>query len=280
MYIMLKLLSLIGSVIDKTQKDHVTAFSAQTAFFTVLSFFPFVIAILALMRFFPITPTDLIHLAKYYLPEQYSSSLIAIINSLYGRITTFYMSFTVITLFWSASKGILAIANGLNTIHEIEEKRNYFVLRFISSIYIAIISIAVLVGLVALLFGNTLVNQLFTFEPVLENQRLVFTCIRFVISFSVFFLVFISVYRFLPSENLKFKEVLPGALFSTIGWMVLSLFFSLYFDNFKFFSIMYGGLTSILLTLFWLYFCMMCLFIGAEINQFFIVDKKKKNVRH
>ncbi|MGI6499552.1 MAG: YihY/virulence factor BrkB family protein [Anaerostipes sp.] len=277
---MLKLLSLIGSVIDKTQKDHVTAFSAQTAFFTVLSFFPFVIAILALMRFFPITPTDLIHLAKYYLPEQYSSSLIAIINSLYGRITTFYMSFTVITLFWSASKGILAIANGLNTIHEIEEKRNYFVLRFISSIYIAIISIAVLVGLVALLFGNTLLNQLFTFEPVLENQRLVFTCIRFVISFSVFFLVFISVYRFLPSENLKFKEVLPGALFSTIGWMVLSLFFSLYFDNFKFFSIMYGGLTSILLTLFWLYFCMMCLFIGAEINQFFIVDKKKKNVRH
>ncbi|MDD3745487.1 MAG: YihY/virulence factor BrkB family protein [Anaerostipes sp.] len=277
---MLKLLSLIGSVIDKTQKDHVTAFSAQTAFFTVLSFFPFVIAILALMRFFPITPTDLIHLAKYYLPEQYSSSLIAIINSLYGRITTFYMSFTVITLFWSASKGILAIANGLNTIHEIEEKRNYFVLRFISSIYIAIISIAVLVGLVALLFGNTLLNQLFTFEPVLENQRLVFTCIRFVISFSVFFLVFISVYRFLPSENLKFKEVLPGALFSTIGWMVLSLFFSLYFDNFKFFSIMYGGLTSILLTLFWLYFCMMCLFIGAEINQFFIVAKKKKNVRH
>ncbi|MDD4370652.1 MAG: YihY/virulence factor BrkB family protein [Anaerostipes sp.] len=277
---MLKLLSLIGSVIDKTQKDHVTAFSAQTAFFTVLSFFPFVIAILALMRFFPITPTDLIHLAKYYLPEQYSSSLIAIINSLYGKITTFYMSFTVITLFWSASKGILAIANGLNTIHEIEEKRNYFVLRFISSVYIAIISVAVLVGLVALLFGNTLLNQLFTFEPVLGNQRLIFTCIRFLISFFVFFLVFIYVYRFLPSENLKFKEVLPGALFSTIGWMVLSLFFSLYFDNFKFFSIMYGGLTSILLTLFWLYFCMMCLFIGAEINQFFIVDKKKRNVRH
>lgn len=280
MYTMLKLLSLIGSVIDKTQKDHVTAFSAQTAFFTVLSFFPFVIAILALMRFFPITPTDLIHLAKYYLPEQYSSSLIAIINSLYGKITTFYMSFTVITLFWSASKGILAIANGLNTIHEIEEKRNYFVLRFISSVYIAIISVAVLVGLVALLFGNTLLNQLFTFEPVLGNQRLIFTCIRFLISFFVFFLVFIYVYRFLPSENLKFKEVLPGALFSTIGWMVLSLFFSLYFDNFKFFSIMYGGLTSILLTLFWLYFCMMCLFIGAEINQFFIVDKKKRNVRH
>ena len=36
---MLKLISMIGSVIDKAQKDHVTAFSAQAAFFTILSFF-------------------------------------------------------------------------------------------------------------------------------------------------------------------------------------------------------------------------------------------------
>ncbi|MFR7383980.1 MAG: hypothetical protein ACLUTO_05835 [Anaerostipes sp.] len=49
----------------------------------------------------------------------------------------------------------------------------------------------------------------------------------------------------------------------------------MYFDNFSFFSTMYGGLTSILLTLFWLYFCMMMLFIGAEINHYFISQSAK-----
>ena len=61
---------------------------------------------------------------------------------------------------------------------------------------------------------------------------------------------------------------MPGVIFSSAGWIILSSLFSIYFDNFKFFSIMYGGLTGILLTLFWLYFCMMILFIGAELNQY------------
>ena len=131
---MLKLISMIGSVIDKAQKDHVTAFSAQAAFFTILSFFPFMIVLLSLTRYFPITPNDMIELVRTYLPPKYSGMVVPIIRSLNGKLTTTYMSITILTLLWSASKGILSLMTGLNTIHEIPEKRNYFVLRFISSI--------------------------------------------------------------------------------------------------------------------------------------------------
>lgn len=265
---------MIGSIINKAQKDHITAFSAQAAFFTVLSFFPFLIVVLSLMRFFPITLQDMIDLVRNYLPEQYSGAVIPIINSLNGRLTTTYMSLTILTLLWSASKGILSMMTGLNTIHEIEEKRNYFVLRFISSIYIGLMAVAVLFGMVLLLFGNSLLMQLYRFQPVLENQHLVFASIRFTLAFLIFLIVFIIMFRFLPSDNFKTKEILPGALFASIGWLILSFLFSMYFDNFSFYNIMYGGLTSILLTLLWLYFCMMILFIGAEINQYFLNSKK------
>ena len=168
---------------------------------------------------------------------------------------------------------------GLNTIHEIPEKRNYFVLRFIPSIYIGLFAIAVLFGLILLLFGNSLLIQLYRFEPVLENKHVFFATIRFFLAFFTFMVVFIIMYRFLPSENFKTKQILPGAFFSSAAWFVLSFFFSMYFDNFSFFSTMYGGLTSILLTLFWLYFCMMMLFIGAEINHYFISQSSKKSVK-
>ena len=265
---------MIGSIINKAQKDHITAFSAQAAFFTVLSFFPFLIVVLSLMRFFPITLQDMIDLVRNYLPEQYSGAVMPIINSLNGTLTTTYMSLTILTLLWSASKGILSMMTGLNTIHEIEEKRNYFVLRFISSIYIGLMAVAVLFGMVLLLFGNSLLIQLYRFQPVLENQHLVFASIRFTLAFLIFLIVFIIMFRFLPSDNFKTKEILPGALFASIGWLILSFLFSMYFDNFSFYNIMYGGLTSILLTLLWLYFCMMILFIGAEINQYFLNSKK------
>ena len=76
---MLKLISMIGSVIDKAQKDHVTAFSAQAAFFTILSFFPFMIVLLSLTRYFPITPNDMIELVRTYLPPKYSGMEVPII---------------------------------------------------------------------------------------------------------------------------------------------------------------------------------------------------------
>ena len=152
---------MIGSVIDKAQKDHVTAFSAQAAFFTILSFFPFMIVLLSLTRYFPITPNDMIELVRTYLPPKYSGMVVPIIRSLNGKLTTTYMSITILTLLWSASKGILSLMTGLNTIHEIPEKRNYFVLRFISSIYIGLFAIAVLFGLILLLFGNSLLIQSF-----------------------------------------------------------------------------------------------------------------------
>lgn len=274
---MLKLISMIGSIIDKAQRDHITAFSAQAAFFTILSFFPFIIVLLSLMRFFPITPNDMIALVQTYLPEKYSASVVPIIRSLNGKITTTYMSFTVLTLLWSASKGILSMMTGLNTIHEIPENRNYFVLRFISSIYIGLMAVAVLFGMILLLFGNSLLIQLYRFQPLLENQHLVFAVIRFLIAFFTFMIVFIILFKFLPSEKFKIMEILPGAFFSSAAWIVLSFFFSIYFDNFSIYNIMYGGLTSILLTLFWLYFCMMMFFIGAEINRYFIGQRMKKS---
>lgn len=277
---MLKLISMIGSIIEKAQKDHITAFSAQAAFFTVLSFFPFIIVILSLMRFFPITPQDMMQLAETYLPTQYSKALIPIIRSLNGKLTTTYMSFTILTLLWSASKGILSMMTGLNTIHEIEEKRNYFVLRFISSIYIGLVAIAVIIGMVFLLFGNSLLLQLYKFQPILENQHVVFALIRFFLAFFTFLLVFIVMFKFLPSDTFQIRHVFPGAFLTSLGWIILSFFFSIYFENFTMFNIMYGGLTSILMTLMWLYFCMMILFIGAEVNFYFMQQRAKKGLKH
>lgn len=148
------------------------------------------IVLLSLTRYFPITPNDMIELVRTYLPPKYSGMVVPIIRSLNGKLTTTYMSITILTLLWSASKGILSLMTGLNTIHEISEKRNYFVLRFISSIYIGLFAIAVLFGLILLLFGNSLLIQLYRFEPVLENKHVFFATIRFFLAFFTFMVVF------------------------------------------------------------------------------------------
>ena len=58
-----------------------------------------------------------------------------------------------------------------------------------------------------------------------------------------------------------------GAAFSAVGWMILSWIFSVYLDIFKGFSSMYGSLTTIVLIMLWLYFCMYILLLGGEVNM-------------
>ena len=73
-------------------------------------------------------------------------------------------------------------------------------------------------------------------------------------------------YRYLPNRRGRFRDQLPGAMFAAVGWMVISWVFSIYLDVFKGFSNMYGSLTTIVLIMLWMYFCMYCILIGGEFN--------------
>ena len=73
-------------------------------------------------------------------------------------------------------------------------------------------------------------------------------------------------FRSLPNHIVQLKVQLMGAAFSAVGWMIVSWIFSVYLDIFKGFSSMYGSLTTIVLIMLWLYFCMYILLLGGEVN--------------
>lgn len=70
----------------------------------------------------------------------------------------------------------------------------------------------------------------------------------------------------MPNHIVQLKVQLMGAAFSAVGWMIVSWIFSVYLNIFKGFSSMYGSLTTIVLIMLWLYFCMYILLLGGEVN--------------
>lgn len=83
------------------------------------------------------------------------------------------------------------------------------------------------------------------------------------------FLVFLVLYRYLPNRRASLKSQVPGAFFTAVAWSAFSYLFSLYFTFFPDFSIMYGSLSTLILVMVWLYFCMNLLLYGAEVNAYF-----------
>ena len=258
----------IRQIIKKYNRDEITVYAAQASFFIVIAFFPFVMLLLSLIQFIPqISKADLLKTLVALMPDMLDSLMVGIIDDLYSSSAGTIVSITAISALWSASKGMLSIERGLNHIIGSPRKRNYIIRRIISSFYTIVFILICILSLLLLVFGNTLQNFLVNSYPIIANITRHIISLRSLIILWVLIIGFTCLYTYVPEEPLRLKHQMPGAIFCTIGWIVFSYAFSLYFNNFSNFSNMYGSLTAVVLLMLWLYFCICIIFLGAEINH-------------
>ena len=193
------------------------------------------------------------------------SLITSIVNQVYNQ-STGVIPITIIVALWSAGKGVLAMTTGLNCIYKCRETRNYVVLRIRATFYTVLFILVIIFLLVLSVFGNTL--NIFVEEhiPIFKNLADWLIEARTYITPVVLMAFSIFIYKFLPNRKDRFIKQLPGAVFAAIGWMVVSWIFSVYVDVFQGFSSMYGSLTTIVLIMLWMYFCMYSILLGAEVN--------------
>ena len=258
---------------EKSSTDHVSAFSAQAAFFMLLSIFPMLMIVLNLARYMPFTQQDVISLIANIMPNEFVQFLNSIIMDLYSKSKMPLLSLSVLLTLWSAAKGMQAIANGLDSVYDCEVYRGFVILRLKAILYTLVFIILIVVTLCLFVFGNTIYHNLVNWLPHLENIAGLVIGIRTVVGVVTLFLFFLLLYTTLPNHGKRnsggaVRAQVYGALFSSSAWILLSYAFSFYIDNFSSFSYMYGSLTTVMLAMLWLYFCMYIIFIGAEINVF------------
>jgi membrane protein len=261
---------LIGLLSRKIRDDFISAFSAQAAFFTIISFFPFVMLLLSIVPYFNIGESDMLEFFTEIFPTAVSSMIVSIIIDINDIATsTTLISVTAITTLWSAGKGFLAIMKGLNSVYEIKETRNGIYLRIMSTIYTLIFAIMLIATMVLFVFGNQLYLWIEQKFAVLKDMALVIISLRTIVGLVTLLVFFLIIYVVIPNRKTKIMNELPGAMVCSAGWMGFSYAFSYYIDNFANYSSMYGSLTAVVLFMLWMYFCMYILFIGAEVNLIF-----------
>ena len=248
-------------------KKNIGAFAASTAFFLFLSMIPLLMALCAILPYTTLTEENLISALMQFTPDAMHALVISIVSDVYARSAGTITVFAIVTI-WSASKAMLALIRGLNAVHDFEERRNYFVLRFIACIYTVIILAAMIVALLVMVFGNVIVNLLLADIPPLHILVQFIMHFRFLLSWLVLTLIFALIYAYVPNSKLRFKGQIPGAAFSAILWSAASYAFSVYVDHFNGFGT-YGGLTTVVIMMIWFYLLMYILLIGAHINRYF-----------
>ncbi|MBP3570078.1 MAG: YihY/virulence factor BrkB family protein [Lachnospiraceae bacterium] len=269
----LSVIRTIRTFTSKLRDDSVSAFAAQAAFFIILSFFPFVMFLLTLLNYLPVSVGDLQNSFSHILPETVTTVLNTIFSELLAKSSGAVLSVTVIAALWSASRGMLSLVRGLNAVYQHKETRNYFLIRGVSMLYTLIFAALLIVTLILLVFGNQLYQFIMTKFPPLGDLALIIMSLRSLVTMALLTLFFLFLYLIIPNRKSRLLQELPGALLSAGGWLGFSYLFSFYIDHMSTFSYTYGSLTALAVCMLWLYFCMYIMFIGAEVNMFLAAGK-------
>lgn len=264
----------ICTLSQRCRKDEISVYAAQASFFLVLSAFPFFLLLFALSRKIPLLiRSELFSFLLWLIPKELSPLLFRILGDLYQSAPTALLSVSALTALWSASRGMLGIERGFSRIFCTHPDTGFFKRRFQSAFYTLMLLMLCLFSLLILVFGSFLQRlflQRFSLSSALNPCVSAF---RLLTALSFLSTSFTVLYSFVPKRQTPIKKNLPGALLASVGWFGVSFCCSLYFQFSRQFTRIYGQLASVALLMLWLYFCLWCLFLGAETNH--LLHQKK-----
>lgn len=270
-----RILFTVQETAKKISEDKITAYAAQTCYYLLLSFMPFIIALINIIHYFPVTSSDLLDLLENIIPQEFNPMLINIFTDIESSSSVALLSLTAIGLLWSAGKGFMTIKRCLNKINNCEYNRSWFIQRIFSSLYALILLLSIAASLLIIVFGEHLIAFLQNRLASLGGKFIVINAIfsnRLFLVPALLTLFFSVMYTFIPNKKKHIIEEIPGAFIASIGWFLFSELYSLYITYMVKYSYTYGSLTTFMLLLIWMYICIIILFFGAEFNT--LIEKK------
>ena len=251
---------------------NIPLYASHACFFIVLAVFPALVLLMSILRYTGIDVENLTEILHGVLPTALMPAAQKLIMNTYNSSNTAVLSISAVTALWSAGRGIHGLRSGLNAIYGVTENRGYFYTRLVSMAYTLAFLVVLLLTLILHVFGTQLLELLKFHESPLISFLEGIVDLRFFLLLAVQTLLFSAMFAVLPNRKNKFSDVLPGALLSSIGWLVFSYLYSIYVENFAGLSSVYGSVYAVALSMLWLYFCVSIIFYGGALNRFLQKD--------
>lgn len=254
--------------------DDLLSTGAEVAFYLLLSLFPFLVFLIALISYAPMVDIqDSIQILAPLMPASAYEILQGIVNQTIADRSGTLLSFGMLLAVWSSASGVTSLMSGINRAYDQEETRRSWKITAVSLYFTLELAIAIIFSLILIVFGKVLGTQLFHFLGFSDASLKVWNYVGYIITLITTILVFISLYYNTPNRRSKFREVIPGAVVASLGWVIISIAFSYYIDNFGNYSKVYGSLGGIIALLMWLYVSSIIILMGAEINASLMFSK-------
>lgn len=265
--------------IIKIKNDDIFALGAQLAYYLILSFFPFLIFLMTIIGFSRLDSMKIIEGLSAILPSSVFELTSTIVVEVVENQYTGLLGVSIILSMWAASSAFRAVTKGMNKAYNVKENRSLIKRVIIALIWTFALAFTIAVSLVLLVFGDLIGNILVTYLPYSNLIKELWNLIRYIMVLIIMICIFAGIYRYTPAKRISWQEVFPGAIVSTIGWLIVSLGFSFYVNNFSNYSRLYGSLGAVFVLMTWLYISSIILILGGEINSVIVIRKNNLKIK-
>ena len=236
------------------------------AFYVLLSIFPLIMLLGTMLPFLGIHVETVLEYIETVVPQNIYNISQPIVKDYLSTGNGELFSFSLLVTLYSTSQGIAAFQRTINRSYGVAKYQNPITNRVVSFFLTILIVIVMSVIILIFSFGQTLVSYL---TPILDLPMNLFDIvgkIKWPITLFGLYIAFSLLYYLMPNVKMKFRYVIPGAIFATLGNMLLSHFFSVYLRFFSHSYASYKTLSTVIAVMFWLDFSSMIVLFGGVIN--------------
>ncbi len=255
--------------------NHTLSFAASFSYYFVMSLFPALIALAAVVSLLPLPNLfqDILSVLARVVPAQGMGLVNKVVADVIRPHSGGLLSLGLLGTLWSSSSGFAGIVEALNVAYNVPETRPWWKVRLLA------IGLTVLVGgmLVVSFLCMTLGPHFFGLfaDKIGLGPAFLFVWkyARWIIA-GIFVVVSVELIYFLaPNVRQRFVQTLPGAVIALAGWLLLSFGLGVYFGKFAHFNKTYGVLGAAIALLVWMYWTAFAVLVGGEINSEIIQER-------
>jgi membrane protein len=266
------LLATLRRTVAEFREDNLTDWAAALTYYGLLSLFPMLIALVAIVGLFgdpqstTRTVTDIVTRIGPESGAQTFSGPIESITSNRGSAGILFVVSLAVAL-WSASGYIGAFMRASNVIYETPEGRPFWKLRPLQLGVTLVMVIMVAAVLLALVLTGPVVRAVADPIGIGGTAVSIWNYTKWPVLAALFVLMIDLLYYASPNAKLRgFAWLTPGAVLALVVWGLASAGFAFFVANFGSYDKTYGTLGGVVVLLIWMWITNVAILLGHELN--------------
>ena len=269
----LGVVELLKRTFKEVQEDHLAAFAGNLTYKGLFALFPFFVFLLSLLGLFgaPDLLLNVLEQARGVLPQGamdfLEGQLMSIAGSKAQGTFTVGAVVSILLALWGVSGAFRSVMGAMNVMYEVEEARPFWKKYLISILLSLGVAALLLFALGLVIFGPQLGGAVADAVGLGFVFQLVWTIVQWPVLIVIVIFAFALVYYYAPDVEQRFKWISPGSVVAVAAWLLFSLLFALYVNNFGSYNATYGSLAGVVILMLYIYYSAFIMLVGTELNQ-------------